>query len=260
MSVAGFTFDGTDPGATAAKLMLVDKRIGVVPQMRNRASAILGRPGLWDFGSEFGDRRIELSLVSGDNANLAGTDAAVRSIAQLFDPTRESAGDRGYKALIFDSENDRYWLAKVISDAATEYLPSAGRLRLTMSCADPFAYSVTQYTPSAAASSLAITPGGTYRTFPVIEITAGAAYTGAVTLTNGLTAEAISWTGTLAIGDILKFDMGTFRAYVNGVVSMAGVSTASAWFPLYPNLAQILTVTGLGAVTLLKATYRSRWL
>lgn len=260
MSVAGFTFDGVDPGVTAARLLLVAKRVGLVPSIRNRLVIAASRPGVWDFGSELGARQIELELVSGDNANLAGTDAAVRSIAQLFDPTREIAGDRGYKQLIFDSEGDRYCLAKVTSAPTTEYLPSAGRITLQLQCADPFAYSTALFVPSAAAATLAITPSGTYKTPPIIEVTAGGSYTGAVTVTNSYSGEAITWTGTLVNTDILKFDMAAFRAYLNGSISMAGVALASTWFPLYPAVAQNLVVTGLSSVTLLKATYRARWI
>lgn len=259
MTVGGMLFNGVDTGAAPYGLILEKRRMALIPKTRDRAVAIPNRPGSHDFGTDLGERDIEIEGFIAQSTNAA-LEAAIPAIAQLFDPTNESGTDRGFKQLIFDTLSDRYFLAKLTGEPIVERMVTTGKVKLTMRCADPFAYSVAQYTPSAAASSLAITPGGTYRTFPVVEITAGVGYTGTVTLTNGLTAEAISWTGTLINGDILKFDMGTFRAYVNGVVSMAGLSTGSAWFPLYPNLAQTLTVTGLGTVSLLKAPYRYRWL
>jgi len=288
MTTAGFTFDGVDPGATAAKLLLVDKRVGLVPESRRRAVAAGARPGVWDFGTQLGERRIELDLFSGDNANLAGTDAAVRSIAQLFDPTREVAGDGGFKQLVFDSEPDRYWLAKLIEDPFTHYLPSAGQLTLHLRCADPFAYATAQTVATqaggagapvgldvgpidvgridvaaAAVLSDAVTAGGSYRTDAVIELTMAAPYTGTVILSNyAATGEYLTWTGALLAGDVLKIDSSTYRAYVNGVLSMSGVAAGSRWPQLMP--AQVNTVhavgPGIANVAQLRVTFRNRWI
>lgn len=155
MSKAGFTFDGVDPGDSAkGNIILIDKRIQLVPGPRDRVVVAGPRPGVWDFGTELGDRRIELDVVSGDNTNEAGNDTQMRALADLFDPTNDVAGDKASKQLIFDTEPDKYWLAKLIDGPLPEYLPSAGKLRLTMRCSDPFAYSTAQYVVQGGAVTL----------------------------------------------------------------------------------------------------------
>jgi hypothetical protein len=166
VSKAGFTYRGTDPGDSAkGNVFLRDKKLALVPEQRRRMVVAGARPGTWDFGSELDERQIELDLISGDNTDVAGTDNAMRALADLFDPTDEiTVGDKGFGQLIFDSQSDRYWLAKLVNGPFPEYLPSAGKVRLTMRCSDPFAYSTAQYVIDG--GSATITGFAAYRQAP----------------------------------------------------------------------------------------------
>jgi hypothetical protein len=164
-TLAGFLWKGVDLGAAPTRLMLVDKRVQLIPESINRTIPASARPGIWDFGTEFGARTIELEVVSGDNASLAGTEIALRAVADALDPTTEAvAGDKAVGQLIFDDEPDRYWLAKLVNGPFPEYLPSAGKLTLTMRCSDPVAYSTAQYVVSGGQAT--ITGFSAYRQAP----------------------------------------------------------------------------------------------
>jgi predicted phage tail component-like protein len=103
--------------------------------------------------------------------------------------------------------------------------------------------------------------GGDFQTPPVIELTAGAGYTGNVTFTDAY-GNVATWNGTLALNDVLKVDTTTYRVYLNGAVSMSGLQAGSVFPQLKPNQRNTITVGGIASanVKALKTTFRNRWL
>lgn len=69
------------------------------------------------------------------------------------------------------------------------------------------------------------------------EITAGSASITAVTITNTTTGHAMSWSGTLAIGDVLRIHTGELSVLNDGAndyASFTPPSNKEAWFKLQP--------------------------
>lgn len=167
MTKAAFTYDGTDPGDFG--VILERRRIDLVPKTRDRAVQVPGRPGSHDFGSDLGERQIDLDLFF-DRSTVTALDSAIRDLAELFDPTDElttdGVNDRAFKQLIFDTESDRYWLAKITGGPDIERIVTTGKTRVTMRCSDPFAYSTAQYVVQGGSATLS---GFTaYRQIPAI--------------------------------------------------------------------------------------------
>ena len=265
MTVGGATYNAVDIGSAPYGLIVEKRRVGLLPTSRDRAMLVPGRPGSYDFGADLGERQIEIDgfINQVNNVNL---EAAVPAIAALFDPTNDVAGDRGFKQLIFDTLNDRYFLARLAGSPVVERLVSTATVKLRLRCSDPFAYALATavVTTGAGVASIGVTLGGNYKVQPIIELTAAGAFTGTVTVTHAASGLAVTWTGTLALNDILKFDHTVYRVYLNGAVSMAGAG--GTFFPLVMNngapVLNTLNVTGIaaGSITQLKVTTRSRWL
>lgn len=224
------------------------------PAVRPYRVAIPGRNGLYEWPSDLGERTLDLDLVVDGAGSEATYETYADALSALFEPTGLT------KQLIFDHQNDRYYLAR--STGPIEFVMrmlSWSLAHVPLICSDPLGYAIAQSIPSSGASPLAVTPAGSYKTYPTLEITASGAFTGNVVFTNAATAEALTWNGTLAIGDILKVETDTMRVRKNGVLAMSGLVTNSVFFPLYVGLSNSISVAG-PAISLLKATYRARWL
>jgi phage-related protein len=103
--------------------------------------------------------------------------------------------------------------------------------------------------------------GGTFQTPPIVEMTAGAGYTGSITFTDSY-GNVLTWNGTVALNDVLKVDTTTYRVYLNSAVSMSGLASASVFPQLKPNQRNTITVGGIPSASIkaLRTTFRNRWL
>lgn len=262
MTTGYFTYNAVDLGATQG-LILEHRRLALIPSTRERASYLPGRPGQHDFGTDLGERVIQLDCFVNQStrANLV---AALSNIAAAFDPTNEVSGDRGFKQLIFDDLSDRYFLAKLAEPPLEQLATTTATLALQLRCADPFAYSTTLSTLTTGSGVTTNSPvvGGTYKTPLIFELTASGSYSGNVVVTNATSTEAITWNGSLVNTDVLKFDSTTFRVYKNGVVSMSGLVSGSVFPSLLAAQTNTINVTGItgGSITQLKSTWRNRWI
>lgn len=282
MTAGGMTFNGIDTGAAPYGLILEHRHVALIPKTRDRAVMIPGRPGSHDFGTELGERSILIDgyISQTTNANL---EAAVPAIASLFDPTNEAGSDRGYKQLIFDTQPDRYYLAKLTGEPQVDRNATTATLTLQLRCADPFAYALAATVATGAVAviggldvglidvglldiapsvSLTVTTGGTYRTDAVIDVTMAGGYTGPLIVVSLTTGQWVSWNGTLAPSDAFTVDGTTQRAYVNGVLSMSGVVSGSRWPQLLAAQSNLIQVLGPSPtlITSISVTYRNRWI
>lgn len=255
MSVAYCTFDGVDPGANGA--ILEHRHLYWLPEMHNRATPVDSRPGSHDFGTMYGERRIDLDFwVSA--TTRAALETQLGNLAKLFDPTNEVAGDRGFKRLVFDSLSDRYYLAKLGSSPMVAISSQTATMTLQMRCADPMAQAVSQTSTTLSGANVTYTDAGTTRNQPAIEVTLGATYTGNIVVTNATTGESLTWTGSVVNGDVLKIDSALYRVYKNNTLAMTGLVNGSKFPSSIPGSNNI-TATG-GSPTQIKITYRSRYL
>lgn len=112
-----------------------------------------------------------------------------------------------------------------------------------------------------ASGTLDVDVGGTYKALPTVEITAGAAFTGNLTLTDE-SSRVLTWNGTLALNDVLKIESDTQRVRKNNVLSMSGVAAGSKWPELLPAQENNLVIGGIpsASVKAVRAEWRNRWL
>lgn len=166
--------------------------------------------------------------------------------------------------LALDSWPDRYW--RVWREASSEAIINGcnARIPLEFIAPDAAAYSTTASTATAtmpAAESLPVTSAGTSRAWPEIIFTAAGA-AGNVIIEHSDLDVRMSWTGTLAAGNRLRFDTAAWEVYwTEGVdddwaLSMAGFEGE---FPhLFPGVNNLRLLTpSAGTLTV---NWRNRYL
>lgn len=251
MSTALFTYNAVDTGSNGVRL--IERGESLIPPTRDYRMALPGRMGEHEWPSDIGARVFNMKLfcVATSASQLA---TYLDAVSQTFDPTQ------GTKQLIFDLLSTRYYLARVSGGIKVDrrFTVSAD-LSMSMVCADPLAYAVSQSAPTSASSPLSVTPSGTFKTAPVIELTCGNTYTGNIVFTNAATGESLTWNGSVVNTDIIKVECDTFRVRKNGTLAMSGLVAGSVFFSLLPGVANSLSVTG-PTITQIKATFRDRWL
>jgi len=176
--------------------------------------------------------------------------------------------EREAKALILDTQTDRYWLARFVDMSGRFISPYAYRGVLSFVADDPAAYGVD---PVVDTGFLAIAPdpdieeivvGGTSYVLPVFTLKATGAGVGPATikLENTTTVEELQWTGTVAHGNSLVIDSANWHVTNNDVAAMDGLVATSKFPRLKPGVSNSIKVTNFGAVGHLKVVYRNRYL
>lgn len=139
-TLPGFTFGGHH--ISEFGLYLAQKQIEILPESRDIEQVIYGRPGVYDYRTEYDKRMVSVSLAAIGNTR-ADLLSAMHAFAALLDPAK------GYQQLIFDDEPDRYYLAKFTSSGNGAQQPFLtfqklmGQIQIGFKCADPFIYSTT---------------------------------------------------------------------------------------------------------------------
>jgi predicted phage tail component-like protein len=240
--------------STYGLIVLNTTKHPMLPPPRLRQAKLTGKSGAYDFDAEYEPREF-ICGVHITGTTLADLQSKMDSIAAVLDV------QLGVQQLIFDIQSTRYFMAKLAAapDFAPEGFSAEGQLRFI--CADPFAYSTTEtdsdHTVDEDPETLYETPGGNGYVEPVWTLTADADL-GAVTITitNGTTAEAFSWTGTINTGEVLVIDSALWHVTLEGVASQTAISGA---FPrLKGGVKNTITVTGFSGN--LNVTYRARYL
>jgi predicted phage tail component-like protein len=247
------SFGGTD--LSAYGLHVLDTTLHpVMAPPRLRQAVVVGRPGAYDFDSEYEQRAFVVDVVI-IGTSVTDLQSKLDSLAAILDV------ELGEQALAFDIHSGRYWLAKLQAAPDFSYKGFTAETQLRFVCPDPFAYSTTEtdsdHTVDEDPETVYETPGGNYYIEPVWTLTAGSAI-GATTVTiaNGTTAETFEWTGTIGDGEVLVIDSAQFYVTLEGVASMGDISGA---FPrLKGGVKNTLTIEGFdGNVNI---TYRARYL
>jgi len=161
--VYGFTYRGRHSSEFGVNLLTYKINS---PELREFEDDVAGRPGVVDYGTEFGKREIEIKI------DIVPTDEDFKlqqsRIYNWLKPTL-AAG-----ILVFDEIPDRFYFAKFTGKLGLEQFGRYGTFDLTMKCTDPFAYGpemVPETIITASPTTIQIVSNGTEPTSPVIELT-----------------------------------------------------------------------------------------
>lgn len=234
----GFNFGGTHSDIWS--LRVIEKRVPLTPPMEDQYQKIAGRDGVWDFGTSFDSRTIEIDVASLADSKT-DLQTKLRNLVGVFNPRA------GAKELIFDDVPDKLYYARLTGQLPIDRLVYFGMFTIQLICTDPFGYSTIERTASGALVN--VTHNGTHVARPVLTVTA----TGAGTITNthpSGTVETIEITGagtfvvdckeftakqgtsaaySSVIGDFLTLEPGTNVINVTGGVSNVQVVFRDTW-------------------------------
>lgn len=208
------------------------------------AVAVPGRPGRLLLGCELPPRelRLRVFLDAGSKLNVSEL-AAVRSELRAALVAIDGA------KLSVPGEPRLTWHDAVLTGAADwDSLFEGGFCELLFTCFDPVAYG-----DEVSSDAAAFEVGGTWRTWPVFELTARAG--SSVRVADGLGSYVLV-ERTFRAGDAVRIDCGREAVSVNGADASADVALGSAFFALEPDACS-LSFSGCSAHTV---TWIERWL
>ncbi|MEN6537598.1 MAG: hypothetical protein ABFD60_07050 [Bryobacteraceae bacterium] len=189
--------------------------------------------------------------------------ASFADLTAKMDAIALALNERNDCILSVDAIPGRYWMARLGGPIVAELRRTSAKVDFSFIANDPHAYSTTetddvQTWPRAAWE---ITPGGTHEIAPAVIFEATGAAT-VVVIENSDTDERISWAGTLATGNRLKFDCATWRVWFDQAglddweLSQATVS--GTFLTLRPGVANNLRLLAPAAGSL-RLIYRERY-
>jgi len=188
------------------------------------------------------------------------------STAQLqsyLDAIKLIVAQKEAKRLIFDVQDDRYWMARFEHLDGNLVSPIAYRGSLAFIADDPLAYKTNEtssdHNIDADPDTIVEAVGGTAYVKPVYTLTAGEALTDiTLKVENTDTGEELQWQGSLAITEELEIDVGLWIVKKEGTADMANVS---GQFPrLIPASDNHIKVTGFSNTGTLNIKYREAYL
>jgi predicted phage tail component-like protein len=126
----GFTFDGVHSDSLGITVTHIELP---TPEIREYEEEIPGVSGVYDFGTEFGKRMIEIEcmVVAFSGAEL---NTKLRAITKLFNPIN------GAKKLILDRDLNVAYYAKSAAPITLPRIGSMSEFTLQLKCTDPFAH------------------------------------------------------------------------------------------------------------------------
>lgn len=209
-----------------------------------RALMVPGRPGAALLGCELPPRVLRVRLFLDAGISL---DADERSEVRhaLYGWLAAPSGAE----LELPGEPGLSWRDAMVTDASDwDSLFEDGSCELAFTCFDPVAYGEGK---SSAASTLTV--GGTWATWPVVEMTALAG--SSVKVADGL-GRYVLVEREFAAGDVVLLDFASEAVTVDGADASADVAVESTFFSLAPG-SHSLTFSGCSAHTV---AWTERWL
>ena len=209
-----------------------------------RALMVPGRPGAALLGCELPPRVLRVRLFLDAGVTLAAEErSAIRH--EMYGWLVAPMGAE----LSLTGEPDLTWRDAVVTDASDwDSLFEDGSCELAFTCFDPVAYGEGK---SSAASTLTV--GGTWATWPVVEMTALAG--SSVKVADGL-GRYVLVEREFAAGDEVLLDFQREAVTVEGEDASADVAVESTFFSLAPG-SHSLTFSGCSAHTV---AWTERWL
>jgi predicted phage tail component-like protein len=161
--MGGFTYRGRHSSELGVHLLTYTV---YTPDTREYEDEADGRPGAYDYGSEWGKREIVLKV------DISPSDEPVKrrqsSLINWLRPTLPAG------ILVFDEIPDRFYFAKLTGRLSMEQFGRYGTFEWTMKCTDPFAYGperIFENTFQVSPYAVSILSEGTESTPPLIELT-----------------------------------------------------------------------------------------
>lgn len=159
----GFTYRGLHNSLFGVNLLTYTIHS---PELREFEDEVSGRPGIVDYGTEWGKREIEMII------DIEPTDTPFKIqqsiILNWLKPTLPAG------ILVFDDVPDRFYFAKYTGRWDINQFGRYGQFTITMKCSDPFAYGpekIEEYTIISSPQDKVVVSAGTEPTPPVIELT-----------------------------------------------------------------------------------------
>lgn len=209
-----------------------------------RTLAVPGRPGAALLGCELPPRVLRVRLFLDAGISLAADERSeIRHV--LYGWLVAPMGAE----LSLTGEPDLTWRDAVVTGVSDwDSLFEDGSCEVEFTCFDPVAYGEGK---SSAASTLTV--GGTWETWPVVEMTALAG--SSVKVADGL-GRYVLVEREFAAGDVVVMDFASEAVTVDGVDAASGVAVESTFFSLEPGT-HALTFSGCSAHTV---EWVERWL
>ena len=205
----GFSYNGISSQSMKIRAHLTGWQVS--PALRSNTETVPGKAGLADFGTDSGERYVDVSCNVYPQKTFTDMVAILDRVAAWLDPTA------GTKQLVLDDVPDRYFMAR-LSDAVDceRLLRAAGAFSLRFLCPDPYAYALDDeaFVLSDLGTHEAVRETGNMDSEPVYllrgAIPSGTSSYVSIT-TNG---EELRITGPLSAGEILVIDTGMVTAKV----------------------------------------------
>lgn len=147
-------------------IKVTDVRYSILPTISTKTEKVYGRAGLYDFGTELGERKFEVDImIIADNQNDVMAKAREFS-SYLY--------HKELQPLILLDEPDKRYMARVTGDTNLSELYRTGTATITFLCPSPYAESLQEklikvtpldYTP------ISVINNGSAETYPIIEMT-----------------------------------------------------------------------------------------
>lgn len=165
----GFTFGGEH--SSSLNLIVIDKEVPPMPEVKNNVEEMDGIDGAYDYGVEYREKPISVTVRILNTLTKTEYNNTLRRIASSLNPRLKA------KALIFDDEPDKMYFARLSETFKPSRMATISKeFTISFVCYDPFTYSVNPKTYNAA-SQITVSQAGGHVARPVITIvkTAGAA-------------------------------------------------------------------------------------
>ncbi len=240
----GFTFNGQH--CSSFGIGMLSKNRMILPAFSDQFENITGRSGSYLFPGDLQDRTIEVDCYIPEST-LANLRSKARDVAAWLAVSSRAQ-------LIFDDEDDKFYLARLANQVDLQQLFALGEFPLHFRC-DPYAYAVTE-TDQTIFGSATVTNAGNQPVSPLLICT----MTGAVsnlTITND-TGESLVIPGTLATGQVVEIDGGYLTIKTCKIDGGNGLSRMSGSFiNLDPGTNSIVISNSNASV---RMKFRGKWL
>lgn len=250
--VMGFTFDNIDSDSLGIIVKMYQHI--TFPEIRSRLVEVPGHDGAYDFGTEFGSRKIEIpcAIKGDDRADLVNK---IQNIARTFNPRN------GLKRLTFDEHPDRYYLARLSEPVPVEQIYNVGQFSLVFILPDPFAFTdgeVSASIPVGGLLDLTINTPGDLRTRPRFEIWGA---TTAIQFRNLTFGTSFSYSSGLTPTDYLVVDTIRNTVILNNSVNALPNIVGNFWnLEIGENRLQIATTLPQGAQPQVRITWVDKYM
>lgn len=240
----GFSFNGLH--SSYFGVVVKKKSRPILPQTNDRYLQFPGRQGAFLFSGEFSDRIIEIECWTISD-NLENLQLKMRDIAKWLFTT-----DRQY--LIFDDENDKYYIAKTEDIIEKEQTNTYAEFKVRFRC-EPLAYGGYIETDFVN-DTVTVYNQGTFEALPLFEITfIESASEFRVQLGN----QYIRILKNFAVNDYLEINTTDGAVKLNGQRILESLDWQNSIFFVLPIGESVLNITPIGKCNA-RIVYRQRWL